>query len=132
MKFIKYILSFSVVLSFFGCAKEEVKITDTEIGHSRIVYFPSIETKGEKIAELVREYSWVTAPLEAIKFGILGVDASIKAEETVKKLAQAKPKAGVNELKNRIEQLLSESDKKIVIIMDDIDNMTHVLENTHT
>jgi hypothetical protein len=49
MKFIKYILSFSVVLSFFGCAKEEVKITDTEIGHSRIVYFPSIETKGEKL-----------------------------------------------------------------------------------
>ena len=82
-----------------------------------------IETKGEKISDLVRNYSWVASPLEAIKFGFFGVDASINARETLEKLAEAKPKADITELKDRIEKILEESDKKIVVIMDDIDRL---------
>jgi predicted KAP-like P-loop ATPase len=82
-----------------------------------------IETTGEKISDLVRKYSWVATPLEAFKFGFFGVDASINAKETLEKLAEAKPKADITELKERIEKILEESDKKIVVIMDDIDRL---------
>ena len=82
-----------------------------------------IETKGEKISDLVRKYSWVASPLEAFKLGFLGVEASINAKELAEKLAEAKPKADITELKDRIENILEESDKKIVVIMDDIDRL---------
>jgi hypothetical protein len=49
MKFIKYLLVAITTLSFVGCAKEEVTETDTEVGHSRVVFFPSIEIKGEHL-----------------------------------------------------------------------------------
>jgi hypothetical protein len=52
MKFIKYLLVAITTLSFAGCAKEEVKETETEVGHSRIVFFPSIEIKGEHLVIL--------------------------------------------------------------------------------
>ncbi len=82
-----------------------------------------IETSGEKISDLMKKYSWVAAPLEAIKFGFFGIDASINAKETMEKLAEAKPKADIAVLKDRIEEILAESDKKIVVIMDDIDRL---------
>lgn len=83
-----------------------------------------IETKGEKLAELVKTYSWVTTPLDAVKINLFGAaDANIKVSEALKKIAEAKPKADVNELKKRIEKILDESDKKIVVIMDDIDRL---------
>ncbi|MBK7708075.1 MAG: hypothetical protein IPJ30_20580 [Acidobacteria bacterium] len=82
-----------------------------------------IETPGEKVSDLVRKYSWVATPLEAFKFGFFGVDASINTKETLEKLAEAKPKADIAELKERIEKILEESDKKIVVIMDDIDRL---------
>ncbi len=82
-----------------------------------------IETTGEKISDLIKKYSWVAAPLEAVKFGFFGIDASVNAKETIEKLAEAKPKADIAVLKDRIEKILSESDKKIVVIMDDIDRL---------
>lgn len=82
-----------------------------------------IETNGEKIADLVRKYAWVSSPLEAFKVGFFGVDASLNVEETLKKLSEAKPKADISTLKERIEKILSESSKKIVVIMDDIDRL---------
>ena len=82
-----------------------------------------IETTGEKVSDLVRKYSWVATPLEAFKFGFFGIDASINAKETLEKLAEAKPKADLTELKDRIEKILEESDKKIIVIMDDIDRL---------
>jgi predicted KAP-like P-loop ATPase len=82
-----------------------------------------IETRGEKISDLVRKYSWVATPLEAFKLNYFGVEASINAKETLEKLAEAKPRADITELKERIEKVLEESDKKIVVIMDDIDRL---------
>jgi predicted KAP-like P-loop ATPase len=82
-----------------------------------------IETTGEKISDLMKKYSWVAAPLEAFKFGFLGIDASVNAKETIEKLAEAKPKADITVIKDRIEKILAESDKKIVVIMDDIDRL---------
>lgn len=82
-----------------------------------------IETKGEKISDLVRKYSWVASPLDALKLGFLGLEASVNAKEMLEKLAEAKPKADITEIKERIENILEESDKKIVVIMDDIDRL---------
>jgi hypothetical protein len=48
MKRLQYFLFLSLLA--IGCAKEEsVKITDTEVGHSRIIFFPSISIKGEHL-----------------------------------------------------------------------------------
>lgn len=74
-----------------------------------------IETTGEKISDLVRNYSWVTTPLEALKFGFLGVEASVNAKETLEKLAEARPKADVSVLKERIEEILAKSNKKLLL-----------------
>lgn len=82
-----------------------------------------IETKGEKISDLVRNYSWVASPLDALKLGVFGFDVNIKTKETLEKLAESKPKADVSTLKERVEKILEESDKKIVVIMDDIDRL---------
>lgn len=50
-------------------------------------------------------------------------DGYIKAKETLEKLAETKQKADITTLKERIEKILEESDKKIVVIMDDIDRL---------
>jgi hypothetical protein len=50
MKLIKYLLFFLVPVFIFGCAKdEEFNNTDTKVGHSRVVFFPTIETIGERL-----------------------------------------------------------------------------------
>lgn len=49
MKLTKYILVAFATILFIGCGKEDVIETDTEVGHSRIVYFPSIEINGEHL-----------------------------------------------------------------------------------
>jgi hypothetical protein len=61
MKLIKYLLILLASVFFFGCAKEDVKITDTEVGHSRIVFFPSIETKGDHLI-IVQQGTTFTDP----------------------------------------------------------------------
>jgi hypothetical protein len=50
MKFLPYILMFFSLTAFMGCAKEEDIIsTETEVGRSKIVFFPEITTKGERL-----------------------------------------------------------------------------------
>jgi hypothetical protein len=46
MKLINYILIFFVAVVFIGCAKEEVTETDTEVGHSKVTFFPLLSLKG--------------------------------------------------------------------------------------
>lgn len=49
MRFLKYISAFCLCIWFFGCAKEEDIIsTDTQVGHSKITFFPVLTLKGDK------------------------------------------------------------------------------------
>ncbi len=82
-----------------------------------------IKTKAEKAAEIVKNFSWVAAPLDSLKVGVLGLDVNLKVEETLKKLAEAKPGANITTLKERVEKILEASDKKILVVMDDIDRL---------
>lgn len=50
MKFSVYILMFFSFAAFIGCAKEEnIVSTESEVGSSKIVFFPEIATKGERL-----------------------------------------------------------------------------------
>lgn len=83
-----------------------------------------IVTQSEKLADLVRRYSWAAAPLDLLKVTFApGVEASGNFQETLKKLAEAKPEATVDDLKGRIEDILRNSQKRIVVFMDDIDRL---------
>lgn len=77
MKRLQYFLFLSLVV--IGCTKEEsVKITDTEVGHSRIIFFPSIAIKGEHLIILQQGGTFTdpgaTATLngEAAEFSVEG------------------------------------------------------------
>lgn len=77
MKRLQYLLFLSLLLT--ACAKEEsVKITDTEVGHSRIIFFPSIAIKGEHLIILQQGGTFTdpgaTATLngETAQFSVLG------------------------------------------------------------
>ena len=53
MKLLVYIIMVFAIGTFIGCAKEEdVVSTETHVGRSKIVYFPEIATKGERLVIL--------------------------------------------------------------------------------
>lgn len=53
MKLLSYIVGISLCWSLYGCAKEEDIIsTDTQIGHSRLTFFPILTLKGSKYIAL--------------------------------------------------------------------------------
>ena len=53
MRIIKYLLLVAVSLSFFSCEKTETfNNTETEVGHSRVVFFPVLSTKGNRLVIL--------------------------------------------------------------------------------
>lgn len=56
MKYFKLSLLILILsLPFAGCEKtEDVVSTDTEVGHSKIVYFPSIEINGEHLITVLQ------------------------------------------------------------------------------
>lgn len=74
----------------------------------------SLETKAEKISSFANKYAGALAPIS-----LFGIDAK-GAFESVSK---AVPEADLENLRERIEKVLKESEKKIVIIMDDIDRL---------
>jgi predicted KAP-like P-loop ATPase len=82
-----------------------------------------IETKGEKVADLMRKYSAIAAPLEVPKISVHGIDLGLNLEEVLTKVSQLKPKAGLEELRSRIEKILAESDRKVVVLIDDVDRL---------
>jgi hypothetical protein len=53
MKFSKYLIPVSLLLILMGCAKEEIyNNTETEVGISKVVFFPSLTTKGDRLVIL--------------------------------------------------------------------------------
>jgi predicted KAP-like P-loop ATPase len=74
----------------------------------------SLETRGEKLGDIARKYAGLLAPVS-----LLGVNA----KDAVKGAAEISPVATLEQLKERIEAVLSESGKRIVVVMDDIDRL---------
>lgn len=69
----KKILSIAVLFSLFltSCKKDEIISTDKQVGSSRVIYFPSVQIKGEKLIILSQGQSF-TEP---------GVTATINGQE---------------------------------------------------
>ena len=69
MKLIKYLFIVSALLSFVGCKKDEVIETETQVGHSKVVFFPSIEIKGEHLIILQQGGTYTEAGATAVLNG---------------------------------------------------------------
>jgi predicted KAP-like P-loop ATPase len=74
----------------------------------------SLATTGEKIGDIARQYAGILAPIS-----LFGIDASA----AVKSAAEVRPAADLEKLKTRIEAILEQSGKRVVVIMDDIDRL---------
>jgi hypothetical protein len=53
MKAIKYLFILAASVTLFSCAKDEVKITDTQVGHSRITNFAVLTMEGDPYISIV-------------------------------------------------------------------------------
>jgi predicted KAP-like P-loop ATPase len=74
----------------------------------------SLETRGEKLGDFAKKYAGLLAPVSFLGFN---------ASEAVKGIAEISPTANLEQLKERIEEILNESGKRIVVVMDDIDRL---------
>jgi hypothetical protein len=55
MKIIKYLTIVFIICAFIGCAKtEDFNNTDTEVGHSRVTFFPTFTMKGEHYLSIIK------------------------------------------------------------------------------
>lgn len=78
----------------------------------------------QKIGEKFKKLAWLTSPIDAMKFSLGGlVDLKLEAKETLEKLGEELSKTDVEELKKEIENILNEENRKIVVVMDDIDRL---------
>jgi predicted KAP-like P-loop ATPase len=78
----------------------------------------SISSPKEKIGEMLQKYGELLAPL-SVSFLGLGLSPGKATAETGKLLSSV----DLEDLKNRIENILNEENKRVVIIMDDIDRL---------
>lgn len=70
-----------------------------------------IQKKGEKLAELLKQYSWVTASFDAVKISAFGlVDLNLDSEKILTKISEAKANTSAELLKTRIEAILEDTD----------------------
>ncbi|MEO6729949.1 MAG: immunoglobulin-like domain-containing protein [Ferruginibacter sp.] len=71
MKMLKYIIAFlSFWVAMAGCAKEEkIENTDTTVGESKIIFFPTIVTKGSKLVIIDQGTTYTDLGAEAILGG---------------------------------------------------------------
>lgn len=74
----------------------------------------TLETQSEKLGELAKKYAGLLAPAS-----LLGINAP----EMLKSVAEFSPGATLEQLKERIEGILNESGKRVVVVMDDIDRL---------
>lgn len=79
----------------------------------------SIKSNGEKIGELIADYADVVIPSFSFLEGIIGTNPG----EMAKKIAEKYSTIDVEEQKKRIERILNEEKKRVVIFVDDIDRL---------
>lgn len=77
-----------------------------------------LKSKKEKIGDILSEYGQLLAPL-SYTGATLGINPGVAAEELGKKLSNIP----IQEKKKKIETLLAEEKKRIVILIDDIDRL---------
>ncbi|MDW3209280.1 MAG: P-loop NTPase fold protein [Reichenbachiella sp.] len=76
----------------------------------------SLKSKGEKLVELIKEYSELIGSISSF--------AGLTFGEKVLNFFKAKfPEKTIEELKTKVDKLLQESDIKVVIFIDDIDRL---------
>ncbi|HVG41694.1 MAG TPA: immunoglobulin-like domain-containing protein [Chitinophagaceae bacterium] len=70
MERLKYSFLFLFALSILGCEKTETfNNTDTQVGHSRVVFFPTLETKGERLIIINQGTTYTDAGANALLNG---------------------------------------------------------------
>lgn len=79
----------------------------------------SIQTKSERIGEFISEYADTIIPELSLLGGVIGTNPG----SIVKKAADKYSNISIEEQKERIEKILSEEKKKVVVIIDDIDRL---------
>jgi len=78
----------------------------------------TLQKRGEKIGEFLSEYADTIIPEFSLFGGIVGVNPG----NTIKKAAEKYSNVSIEEQKERLEKILNEEKKKVVIIIDDIDH----------
>lgn len=73
-----------------------------------------LKTGGERASEALIKYSGLLAPLSL---------AGFNAQDAVKSVASVRPAADLEELKRRVEEILIEAERRVVVVMDDIDRL---------
>lgn len=81
----------------------------------------SLKSNGDKAKELIKKYSRIVAPVTKF-IPIVGSTIAGVAE----KIGEVLPTESIEELKERIDLILKECQKKIVVIIDDIDRLDKV------
>lgn len=83
----------------------------------------SLETTREKVGNLIKRYAALLSPVDAIQYEVEGVSVKPKTVETAKKIGEILSESELDAVKAKLGQLLDECDKRIVVIMDDIDRL---------
>jgi predicted KAP-like P-loop ATPase len=83
----------------------------------------SLETKKEKVGNWIKKYAALLTPVDAIQYEVEGVAIQPKTVETAKNIGEILSESELDAVKTKLGQLLDECDKRIVVIMDDIDRL---------
>lgn len=83
----------------------------------------SLETKREKVGNWIKKYADMLSPVDAIQLKYEGVDIKPKTVEAVKNIGEILSESNLDKVKGKLAQLLDETDKRIVVMMDDIDRL---------
>jgi len=82
----------------------------------------SLKTSRERAAEAVAPYTKILGPV-SVGLGLPGVGSvNVSAAQLTKSLTEA-ARADVKTLKARLNELINETEKKLVIVVDDVDRM---------
>jgi hypothetical protein len=79
----------------------------------------SIKTKGEKIGKVISDYADLIVPSITLFQGVIGLNPG----SLIKHISEKYNTIDIDVQKNRIEEILSKEQKKVVIFIDDIDRL---------
>ena len=85
----------------------------------------SLPSMKERAGELLKKYGSVLSLASLTVGGVV----QVKPGDTAKGLGEAMSNVGLDELRKRIEQMLDEANKRLIILIDDIDRLDR--EETH-
>jgi predicted KAP-like P-loop ATPase len=83
----------------------------------------SLETRREKVGNWMKKYATLLSPVDAIQYEVKGVAIKPKTVETAKTVGEILSESELDAVKAKLGQLLDECDKRIVVMMDDIDRL---------